>query len=242
MKKLIFIIIIAIILFFGKMANAQVAFSSTPDTINLVKPATFEFFYDYVLFENNTSDTLYMRWEKVYLEVDPLSSHGGNNGWEISIQDPTQYYASADGMDSADFYLPTIPTGLTNKFILHVKPNGLTGTLHAKYLFYPLDDLSDSSSVVLNYEGVDVVSTQEFSDGKIEVAPNPAADFIKIKNLSTSKKEMKLMDVNGKIWFADFLNANDSREVSTNYFPSGIYFLVFEKEKETIIQKIIIQK
>ncbi len=30
---------------------------------------------------------------------------------------------------------------------------------------------------------------------------------IKIKNLSTSKKEMKLMDVNGKIWFADFLKS-----------------------------------
>lgn len=242
MKKIIFVVTLAIVLFFGKNTHAQVAFSTTPDTINLVKPATFEFFYDYVLFENNTSDTLYMRWKKVFLEVDPLPSHGGTNGWHISIQDPTQYHSSAYGMDSADFYLPTIPTGTTNKFILHVAPNGLAGTLHGKYLFYPIDDLSDTSSVILNYEGIDVVSTQDFLDGKIEVAPNPAFDFIKIKNLSASKKEMKLMDVNGKIWFVDFLEANSSKEILTNDFPSGIYFLVFAKERETVIQKIIIQK
>ena len=242
MKKVIFTIVLAIALFSVEKVNAQVAFSTTPDTINLVKPATFEFFYDYVLFENNTSDTLYMRWKKVYLEVDPLVSHGGNNGWEISIQDPTQYHPSGYGLDSADFYLPTITTGLTNKFILHVKPNGYSGTLHAKYLFYVTDNPADSSSVILNYEGIDVVSTQEFSDGKIEVAPNPATDFITIKNLSTSKKGMRLMDLNGKIWKTDFLEAESSRVLSTSKFPSGIYFLVFEKEKETVIQKIIIQK
>jgi hypothetical protein len=242
MKKAIFITVFAIVLFFGKSIHAQVAFSTTPDTINLVKPATFDFFYDYVLFENNTSDTLYMRWKKVYLEVDPLSSHGGNNGWEISIQDPTQDHSSAYGLDSADFYLPAIPTGLTNKFILHVKPNGYPGTLHAKYLFYPLDNPADSSSVILNYEGIEVVSTQEFSDGKIEVAPNPAIDFVTVKNISTSKKGMRLMSMDGKTWLSDVVEAESSREISTDQFPSGIYFLVFEKERETVIQKIIIQK
>lgn len=237
MKKIILGIII---LFFGKMINAQVAFSSTPDTINLTKPADFEFFYDYVLFENNTSDTLYMRWKKVFLDVDPLAAHG-NVGWEISIQDPTEYHPYGYGLDSAEFYLPTIPTGQTNKFILHVKPNGYAGTLHAKYLFYPIDNLADTSSVVLNYEGLEVVSTQEFSDGKIKVEPNPAIDFIKIENLSRSKKEIRLMDVNGKIWKTDYLEAESTREISTSAFPSGIYFLVFEKEKETVIQKIVIQ-
>ncbi|MFK7771943.1 MAG: T9SS type A sorting domain-containing protein [Saprospiraceae bacterium] len=241
MKKSIFVIVLAGVLFFGKDGNAQVTFSSTPDTINIVKDIAFDFFYDYVLFENNTSDTLYMRWKKVFLEVDPLAAHGGTNGWQLAIQDPTQYHPSVYGMDSADFYLPTIPTGTTNKFILHVTSNGLVGTLYAKYLFYPIDNLSDTSSVILNYEGIDVVSTQEFSDGKIEVAPNPASDFIKIKNLSTSRKEMKLMDLNGRIWFVDFLEANTSREILTNNFPSGIYFLVFEKNKETVIQKIVIQ-
>ncbi len=239
MKKIIFVIVV---LFFGKWINAQVAFSTTPDTINLAKPATFEFFYDYMLFENNTSDTLYMRWKKVFLDVDPVSIHGGNNGWHISIQDPTQYHPSAYGMDSADFYLPTIPTGQTNKFILHVTLNGYPGELHAKYLFYPINNLTDTSSVILNYQGVEVVSTQEFSDGKIEVAPNPATDFIKIENLSRSKKELKLMDMNGKVWLADDLEAASSREILTTNFPSGIYFLVFEKEKETVIQKVVIQK
>ena len=228
-------------LFFGKKSYAQVTFSSTPDTINLVKPATFEFFYDYVLFENNTSDTLYMRWKKVFLEVDPLAAHGGTNGWEISIQDPTEFYTSANQMDSADFYLPTIPTGQTNKFILHVTPNGLAGTLHAKYLFYPIDNLSDTSSVILNYEAIDVVSTQEFSDGKIEVAPNPASSFMKIKNLSTSIKRMRLMDLSGRVWWADFLQAESSREILTKSFPSGTYLLIFEQKKETVIQKVIIQ-
>ncbi len=237
MKKIVFVIVM---LFFGKMINAQVAFSSTPDTINLAKPADFEFFYDYVLFDNNTSDTLYMRWKKVFLEVDPLQSHGGG-GWEISIQDPTQYHPFGYGIDSAEFYLPTIPTGQTNKFILHVKPNEYAGTLHAKYLFYPIDNPADTSSVVLNYLGLEVVSTQEFSDGKIEVAPNPATDFIKIENLSMSKKGMRLMDMNGKVWKADFLEAESSREISISTYPSGVYFLVFEKEKETVIQKIIIQ-
>lgn len=242
MKKIIFTIVLLTVLFFTKNLNAQVAFSTTPDTINLVKPATFEFFYDYVLFENNTSDTLYMRWKKVYLDVDPLSSHGGDNGWKISLQDPTQYHSSVSGMDSADFYLPTVPTGLTNKFILHVRPNGYPGTLHGKYLFYPIDNPADTASVILNYEGVEVVSTQEFSDGKIEVAPNPATDFITIKNLSTSKKGMRLMDMNGKVWETDFLEAESSRELSTSKFPTGIYFLVFEKEQETVIQKMVIQR
>ena len=50
------------------------------------------------------------------------------------------------------------------------------------------------------------------------------------------------MDLNGKIWKTDFLEAESSRVLSTSKFPSGIYFLVFEKEKETVIQKIIIQK
>lgn len=242
MKKTIFTIVLAIILFFLNDINAQVAYSTTPDTINLVKPATFEFFYDYVLFENNTSDTLYMRWKKVYLEVDPLAPHGGANGWQISIQDPTEYHTAANELDSADFYLPTIPTGQTNKFILHVKPNGYAGTLHAKYLFYVIDNPGDSSSVILNYEGIDVVSTQEFSDGDIKIVPNPAIDFISIENLSISKKEMRLMSMDGKIWLTDFIDAESSREISTNKFPSGVYFLVFEKEKETVIQKIIIQK
>lgn len=242
MKRLIFVFFLGISFFIGIKVNAQKAFLSTPDTINLVKSATFDIFYDYVLFENNTLDTLHMRWKKVFLEVDPSAGHGGTDGWEISILDPTEYYIDANEMDSADFYLPTIPTGQTNKFILHVKTNGLTGTLHGKYLFYPTNDLSDSSSVVLNYEGIDIVSIQDFSDGKIEVAPNPASNFIRIKNISTTKKEMRLMDVNGKILLTDFIEANSSKDILTNHFSSGIYFLVFEKNRETVIQKIFIKK
>ena len=111
-----------------------------------------------------------------------------------------------------------------------------------KEFFYPTNDLSDSSSVVLNYEGIDIVSIQDFSDGKIEVAPNPASNFIRIKNISTTKKEMRLMDVNGKILLTDFIEANSSKEILTNHFSSGIYFFVFEKNRETVIQKIFIKK
>lgn len=236
------ITLVLVIIFFAQLINAQVAFSTTPDTVNVLKPATFEFFYDYVLFDNNTSDTLHMRWKKVFLEVDPLAGHGGNNGWHISIQDPTQYHSSAYAMDSADFYLPTIPTGLTNKFILHVVPNNYPGTLHGKYLFYPINDLSDTSSVILNYEATEVVSTQSFSDGKVEVFPNPINDYVKINNLSTSQKRVRLVNMGGESLASAILSAESQLEIPVDQYASGIYFLVFENERETVIQKIEIQK
>ena len=77
--------------------NVQSSFSVSADIVFAEKPANYFVFYNYIEFQNNTSDTLQMRWKKVEI----ICSNPGEPGniWDVGIQDHVNFYNPANFLD-----------------------------------------------------------------------------------------------------------------------------------------------
>lgn len=217
---------------------AQNSFTVSADTVFAVKPANYFVFYNYVEFENNTSDTLYMRWKK----VETISSNPGEPGntWDIAIQDHVNFYNPANFLDSADFFIPTI-TGSTDKFLLHLFPNDLPGHLVVKFQFYPIGNPAESQSVVFDYTATEVVGTRDvFIENNFSISPNPAAHFFNISNQSGKTALVSVFAEEGKLLEYFNLGANESKQVVCPAWPAGIYYLKINSGGYTGWKQIII--
>jgi len=97
---------------------------------------------------------------------------------------------------------------------------------------FPCDYISDLNAV-------NNIETIHFS-----ISPNPTSNsfFIKNKTSETSQNQIQLFDFKGEIILEKTIHfsKNQSIEIQTNHFPSGIYFLKISDNNESSIQKIVI--
>ena len=237
-------VILIFLLAFKLGATAQESFSATPETVEVVKPADFFVFYNYTQFENLTDDTLQMRWVKTEIVANNTTvGHGQDvmGNWTTAIQDPNFFHNPADGVDSADFYLPPV-TSITDKFILQLFPNNEAGTLLVRFKFFPVHNPADSLIVTFDYTATAVVSstTEPGPASSLWVYPNPVSSQFFISNSSLSFKEATLLSPMGQAVRFYTLPPQETILVNCSGFPGGSYFLKVETEGQVQFKKIFI--
>ena len=229
-------------------ATAQESFSATPETVVVVKPADFFVFYNYTQFENLTDDTLQMRWVKTEIVANNTTvGHGQDvmGNWTTAIQDPNFFHNPADGVDSADFYLPPV-TGVTDKFILQLFPNDEAGTLLVRFKFFPVNNPADSLIVTFDYTATAVVSstTEPGLASGFWVYPNPTSGqaIVYLPGRSSNPGlNAELTDMLGNKYWTKSV-AGNSLELSLADFPSGIYLLTLFNEQYFATKRIVLEK
>lgn len=91
-------------------------------------------------------------------------------------------------------------------------------------------------NVESNMELVAVVETQK----KIKVYPNPSNGFMHFSNTYPEDAELKVFNNRGVIMTSQRIQAH-SNTIDLTSLPTGLYFLQFNFEKETITQRVIIK-
>ena len=195
-------------------------------------------FYNYIELGNNTDDTLYMHWEK----TETICSNPGEPGniWNIGIQDHVNFYNPANHLESGNFFIPTI-TGSTDKFLLHLFPNNLAGRLVVKFKFYPIDNPSDSVSVVYDYTVTEVVGIEDFFvENNFVVNPNPASQYFYITNQSTQKSVISIFDAHGKRLQNISLGISETEQIDCSRYPNGVYFVKIDCGGKSGLKRILV--
>jgi len=224
--------------------NAQDNFTCTPEFVQATKPANNFVFYDYTQFENLTNDSLEMRWVLVSL-IAP-DGHGGiismPDTWEIGIQDPTNSYIPANGIDSADFVLPPV-TGSIDKFIFQVYPNETEGQVVATYKFFPLNDPTDITEVTFDFTAApftpDTTNTNLeaiHKNEKITLYPNPTTSILQIET-QENIQSWSIYDTEGKLVKQEKITPQKKTSIPTHNLPPNTYLLKCETTKGSITKK-----
>jgi hypothetical protein len=74
------------------------------------------------------------------------------------------------------------------------------------------------------------------------VYPNPANDYVVIKNLPVDSRKVELVDLNGKILYSRSIDRNTSDEIPIYLdFPRGVYFVNLTRQQGIITQKLVIE-
>lgn len=89
--------------------------------------------------------------------------------------------------------------------------------------------VADQTTVVLPTQEVNKLSNYK-------IYPNPAKETIFIDVPNTSKYEVSIIDVSGKV----LVKEKGSKTISTNKLQNGLYIAVMKTDKETVHQKIIV--
>ncbi len=73
----------------------------------------------------------------------------------------------------------------------------------------------------------------------VSISPNPATDFIHIKNEKEANLTIEIFDVVGKRVYRNAFN-NMENEINTTDWKRGVYFLKITNEKSHIMEKVIL--
>lgn len=217
---------------------AQSSFSVSADTVFGIKPSDYFVFYNYVEFGNNTADTIQMRWEK----VESICSNPGEPGniWNIAIQDHVNFFNPANHLGSGNFFIPTV-TGSTDKFLLHLFPNNLAGHLVVKFKFYPIDNPSDSASVVFDYTVTEVVGLDnQVLENDFKIDPNPTSQFFNISNHSAFNSSISIFNAEGKMLESLNLNTGKTKQIDCSSWSNGVYFVKVDSDGKYGMKQIVI--
>lgn len=95
------------------------------------------------------------------------------------------------------------------------------------FLKYEIETLSSTGKFVNNDQAKALIEDETtFANGKavvqnISVYPNPTKEYISIEGLTGDNNQISIFDFSGKL----ILSTNQSKNISTNNFVSGIYFI-----------------
>jgi hypothetical protein len=91
---------------------------------------------------------------------------------------------------------------------------------------------------------ISVTAVKESNREAIQLFPNPASSFFRIVSNNLEKTHIEIFNLTGElIYSASFSgqSPDNYRDVDCRLFPPGIYFVKLQSEKETSVQKLIIQ-
>lgn len=150
---------------------------------------------------------------------------------------------------------PTETTGLipmTFKQLItfsgHVYPKLNGGTSSIKYVWFDVNNPTDTAFVIVNYEvrNPNAVGIEEVKkETSIKVFPNPANDYVNVAITSNEEnKKIAIIDLLGKVVYSNnVVNDKVNLRVNTSNFLPGVYFVsVTANNKSIRTSKIVITK
>lgn len=91
---------------------------------------------------------------------------------------------------------------------------------------------------------VNNVASVSALDFDIQVYPNPAKDNVTIEMLALDKNiQLKMVNVLGQTIYSEILAASHAtikRQINTNGFPKGVYYIVVNAASKNIVKKLVI--
>lgn len=221
--------------------------AGTTVTVNLNSSMIFPFEANYIV-TNNTGTDKTLRITRVIVS-EPT-------GWDDDLCWPPNCYLATpnpyttpitdapiclDGTSEAIIFAGT-PQQDTVEADLHpkVSPDVSTnGT--ALYMYYIIDEggnYIDSLGLEFNFTlGVNEIE-EEVS---VQIAPNPATNYISVLTKGISKGSIKLVDVLGNVVYKDVISGT-TKKIDVSEFGNGVYFVIIESPGEkTINRKLIVR-
>ena len=120
----------------------------------------------------------------------------------------------------------------TNSSITKIVVKWPSGTVDE--LFNP--NINESITIV---EGI-TLSTNETSESKFKVYPNPTSGNITIEGLQSSANvNYELYDITGKIVQTKTLLSSTNMNVNISHLQSGIYFLNLYENNKRYVHKVV---
>jgi hypothetical protein len=74
-----------------------------------------------------------------------------------------------------------------------------------------------------------------------DIFPNPAAEYVTVKNLKNVVTSLEIIDITGKRTYSGMLDPMETIHMDVSGFKSGIYLARFSNSSGTQIKKLIVQ-
>ena len=184
--------------------------------------------YDGVHFERFPNYSLTEEPVDAYGDVDPTKIHGYCSKYR-------QGYGTPFDLDSVS--LDTI------RYIKLIDVVGDGSCLDTKgRIIY--DPYKTSGSAGLDIDAIGVMhmlgkylSIPKIQKSSIQIYPNPASDYIKIKGLENQAKNIDIYDITGNL----IINSKSSF-INVSYLKEGVYFVNIQTNSKTITRKLILKR
>ncbi len=181
-----------------------------------------EFFNDWIYGEGYPTYTIMVTriGSGLYdVQVNQISSHPSVGFFEMTL--PFKF------TDNAGHAYETLLDNTSNgqHFIVN------TGFEVTNVFFDPHYDLIKGPTTLNTVLAVNIIN-----DDKIDLFPNPAQSFLKIKNDGISVKKVSFLTINGR----EFLSIKDHfHNIDVNRLPKGLYVVKIETDKGIYVKKML---
>ncbi|MBC8266460.1 MAG: T9SS type A sorting domain-containing protein [Flavobacteriales bacterium] len=168
---------------------------------------------------NNTNDTLHILCKKIIIDT----AAGTIN-----------YFCLGDDCYGEDVYTAwAVATFLPfqtrdSVFIGYYAPFGLASQAVIKYKFYPYNDLTDTTTITITYNGI--ISSINQMKNSFSVFPNPVQNTL---YLSEYVNSVKVSDLNGKLIISQKNNVNT---IDVSRLSKGVYFIDVDGVKSKFVK------
>jgi len=220
-KRLLFI---TSLFFLITVSSFGQRFSTSKSYVNLYKSTGFGTLHDHIEIENNTSDTIILRWKQRRSITYPSSA------WVTTLQDPNQWHNPVDGVDSADFKLAPSPT-FNNKLVIGVDHQQMTGSGQVIFTLYEPGNPADSLQIIFDVTVVPEPVSLIEDKREFKIFPNPASDVINVTFPQVylgSKAEAYILSSDGKKYNLDYSQNKNLLRLRTFALPNGQYLLILK--------------
>ncbi len=203
--------------FLPAIIMAQSLSISGPTTVT--GPAYTTISQDYSI-TNNSNDTLHILCKKIIIDTTASTIN---------------YFCLGDDCYGEDVYTAwAVETFLPFEtkdtvFIGYYAPFGLPSQAIIKYKFYPYNDLSDTTTITVTYNGI-ISSVSEIKK-EFSFFPNPVENTL---FFSKEVNNISVFDISGKLMIKQ---SNIAKKIDVSNLSRGIYFIDADGVKSKFVKQ-----
>ncbi|NTW31136.1 MAG: T9SS type A sorting domain-containing protein [Bacteroidetes bacterium] len=173
------------------------------------------------------------------------NENGGNGVWVVKfvVNGHNKWV-----MWSPDNLTYSLTPNVNTKYrIQHVVPASLSANGETAFFTKDSVEILSGGTKVFNLTSLPILVEEDISynieeqmlSTFFEISPNPANDYIEIKNHSSESMKINILDMSGKIIHFDVLQAKEIKKISSKEWMDGLY--LYEINNKTYSGKIILQ-
>lgn len=204
------------------MASAQ-TFVATPDPLKTQELAWAQANEVYIFFENNSGDTLQLRWKKVEASY-PAS-------WNMDLCDYGTCYV---GIPANGLMNPAGPPQQPYLKLI-VQPDTFAGAGWLWFRVWEDGNPANFSDVYFNLFTTGTLALSEAPAADLRAYPNPAKGMLQLENNSDQTIPATLLDAVGKTRWAGALAPGQTCDLPTGQWPAGTYLLKTNENTRIIV-------